>query len=72
MPLQSSTQLATLKIIGCPESNYNTWVTNNQVDENALYLVDEGDDVGCSASVVNSKLVIINAGVTTGLGSGSP
>lgn len=46
MPLQSSTQLATLKIIGYPKSNYNTWVTNNQVDENALYLVDEGDDVG--------------------------
>ena len=71
MPLQSSTQVATLKIIGCPKSNYNTWVTNNQVDENALYLVDEGDDVGCSASVVNSKLVITNAGVTTGSGSGS-
>lgn len=46
MPLQSSTQLATLKIIRCPKSNYNTWVANNQVDENALYLVDEGDDVG--------------------------
>ena len=72
MPLQSSTQLATLRIIGCPKSNYNTWVTNNQVDENALYLVDEGDDVGCSAGVVNSKLVITNAGVTTGSGSGSP
>lgn len=33
------------------------------MDENALYLVDEGDDVGCSASVVNSKLVITNTGI---------
>ena len=72
MPLQSSTQLDTLKIIGCPESNYNTWVANNQVDENALYLVNESDNAGCNASVVGSKLVIINAGVTTGSGSGSP
>ena len=72
MPLQSSTQLATLKIIGCPKSNYNTWVANNQVDENALYLVNESDNAGCSASVVGSKLVIINAGVTTSSGSGSP
>ena len=70
--MQSSTQLATLKIIDCPKSNYNTWVTNNQVDENALYLVNESDNAGCSASVVGSKLVIINAGVTTGSGSGSP
>ena len=72
MPLQSSAQVATLKIIGCPKSNYNTWVTNNQVDENALYLVDEGDDVGCSASVVNSKLVITNTGIIQGSGSSSP
>ena len=72
MPLQSSTQVATLKIIGCPKSNYNTWVANNQVDENALYLVDESDDASCNASVVGSKLVIINVGVTTGLRSGSP
>lgn len=72
MPLQSSTQVATLKIIGCPKSNYNTWVTNNQVDENALYLVDEGDDVGYSASVVNSKLVITNTGIAQGSGSSSP
>lgn len=64
MPLQSSTQLATLRIIGCPESNYNTWIANNQVDENALYLVDEGGDVGCSANVVNSKLVVTNTGIT--------
>ena len=64
MPLQLSTQVAILKIISCPKSNYNTWVTNNQVDENALYLVDEGDDIGCSANVVNSKLVITNTGVT--------
>lgn len=72
MPLQSSTQLATLKIIGCPKSNYNTWVANNQVDENALYLVNEGDNASCNASMVSSKLVIINSGVTTGSGSGSP
>ena len=72
MPLQSSTQVATLKIIGCPKSNYNTWVTNNQVDENALYLVDEGDDVGYSASVVNSKLVITNTGIAQSSGSSSP
>ena len=72
MPLQSSTQVTTLKIIGCPKSNYNTWVTNNQVDENALYLVDESDDVGYSASVVNSKLVITNTGITQGSGSSSP
>lgn len=72
MPLQSSTQVATLKIIGCPESNYNTWVANNQADENALYLVNEGDSASCNSSVVGSKLVIINAGVTTGSGSGSP
>ena len=72
MPLQSSTQVTTLKIIGCPKSNYNTWVTNNQVDENALYLVNESDNAGCSTSVVNSKLVITNVGVTTSLRSGSP
>ena len=72
MPLQSSTQLATLRIIGCPESNYNTWVANNQVDENALYLVNKGDNASCNASVVDSKLVIINAGVTTGSGPDSP
>ena len=72
MPLQSSTQVATLKIIGCPESNYNTWVANNQVDENALYLVDEGGDVDCSASVMNSKLVITNTGIIQGSGSSSP
>lgn len=72
MPLQSSTQLATLKIIGCPKSNYNTWVANNQVDENALYLVNEGDNASCNARVVGSKLVITNVGVTTGLRSGSP
>lgn len=72
MPLQSNTQLATLKIIGCPKSNYNTWVTNNQVDENALYLVNESDNAGCSASVVNSKLVITNTGITHGSGSSSP
>lgn len=72
MPLQSSTQVAILKIIGCLKSNYNTWVANNQVDENALYLVDESDDASCNASVVDSKLVITNVGVTTGLRSGSP
>ena len=72
MPLQSSTQLATLKIIGCPKSNYNTWVANNQVDENALYLVNEGDNASCNASVVDSKLVIINTGITHGSGSSSP
>ena len=72
MPLQSSIQVATLKIIGCLKSNYNTWVANNQVDENALYLVDESDDVGYSASVVNSKLVITNTGITQGSGSSSP
>ena len=72
MPLQSSTQLATLRIIGCPESNYNTWVANNQVDGNALYLVNESDNAGCNASVVGSKLVIINAGVTTGSGPDHP
>lgn len=72
MPLQSNTQLATLKIIGCPKSNYNTWVANNQVDENALYLVNKGDNASCNASVVDSKLVITNVGVTTGLRSGSP
>ena len=72
MPLQSSTQLATLKIIDCPKSNYNTWVANNQVDENALYLVNEGDNASCNASVVDSKLVIINTGITHGSGSSSP
>ena len=59
-------------MIGCPKSHYNTWVANNQVDENALYLVDESDDASCNASVVDSKLVITNVGVTTGLRSGSP
>ena len=72
MPLQSSTQLATLKIIGCPKSNYNTWVANNQVDENALYLVNEGDNASCNASVVGSKLVITNTGIIQGSGSSSP
>ena len=72
MPLQSSTQLATLKIIGCPKSNYNAWVTNNQVDENALYLVDESDGIDCIASVVNDKLVITNTDITQGSGSSIP
>ena len=72
MPLQSSTQVATLKIIGCPKSNYNTWVANNRVDENALYLVDEGGNVDCSASVMNSKLVITNTGIIQDSGSSSP
>ena len=72
MPLQSSTQLATLKIIGCPKSNYNTWVANNQVDENALYLVNEGDNASCNARVVGSKLVTTNTGIIQGSGSSSP
>ena len=72
MPLQSSTQVATLKIIGCPKSNYNTWVTNNQVDENALYLVEESDEdqSGVEVSIDGTKLVITNQNANQGSGTG--
>ena len=36
-----------VKIIGCSRLTYIDWSNKNQIDENTIYLVDEGAEANC-------------------------
>lgn len=73
MALVSSNTLTQLKITGCSKKQYINWSDNNQIEENAIYLVDEGEEVYCRVTYeVPGKLVIKNVRAPQGTGNSTP
>lgn len=73
MALVSSNTLTNLKIIGCSKQNYTDWSNNNQINENAIYLVDEGAEANCRVTYeATGKLIIKNVGAPQGGGNTTP